>query len=73
MPKGVGRHKHGLRKYQNRKDWQTRMQQFFDYYLMDAPAPVWLVEGVPATMKGKTLGLEVIEPKPKVQTSGGNE
>jgi len=62
---------HGLRKYPNRKDWQQRMQQFFDYYLMDAPAPVWLAEGVPATMKGKTLGLELIEAKPKVQTGGG--
>jgi len=63
---------HGLRKYPNRKDWQQRMQQFFDYYLMDAPPPVWLAEGVPATMKGKTLGLELIEVKPKLQTGGGN-
>ncbi len=26
----------------------------------DAPAPVWMVEGVPAVMKGKTLGLELV-------------
>jgi hypothetical protein len=32
------------------------MQQFFDHYLMDAPAPQWLREGVPATEKGRTLG-----------------
>ena len=41
------------------------MQQFFDHYLMGAPAPVWLVEGVPASAKGRTLGLELTaEPGP---------
>ena len=49
---------HGLSKYPNRRDFAIRMQQFFDHYLMDAPAPVWMTEGVPATMKGETLGLE---------------
>ena len=34
-----------------------RMQQFFDHYLMEAPAPVWMEEGVPAILKGKELGL----------------
>ena len=42
----------------NKKDWNIRMQQFFDHYLKDAPAPVWLEEGIPATEKGETLGLE---------------
>jgi len=50
---------HGLRKRQNQKDWMVRMQQFFDHYLMGAPAPVWMTAGVPALMKGKTLGLEI--------------
>lgn len=50
---------HGLRKAQNRKDWAIRMQQFFDHYLRDAPVPVWMDEGVPAVLKGKTLGLEI--------------
>jgi len=49
---------HGLRQEKNRKDWGIRMQQFFDHYLMDAPAPVWMEEGVPAILKGKTLGTE---------------
>ncbi len=66
---------HGLRKYQNRKDWAVRMQQFFDHFLKDAPPPVWLAEGVPAVEKGRTLGLELIEePSPAVvagQGSGG--
>lgn len=67
---------HGLRKLQNRKDWTIRLQQFFDHYLKGAPAPVWLAEGVPAVMKGKTLGLE-LEPEQKTavtnpETSGKN-
>ncbi|MXZ58474.1 MAG: S9 family peptidase [Rhodothermaceae bacterium] len=49
---------HGLSKYPNRRDFAIRMQQFFDHYLLDAPAPVWMTKGVPATMKGETLGLE---------------
>ena len=53
---------HGLTKYQNRKDFAVRMQQFFDHYLMGAPEPVWMAEGVPAVLKGKTLGLDLIEP-----------
>ncbi|MEO7454453.1 MAG: prolyl oligopeptidase family serine peptidase, partial [Fimbriimonadales bacterium] len=48
---------HGLARMANRKDWAIRMQQFFDHYLMDAPAPPWLTDGVPAINKGKDLGL----------------
>ncbi|MDH3497327.1 MAG: prolyl oligopeptidase family serine peptidase [Gemmatimonadota bacterium] len=44
--------------YPKRRDWNIRMQQYFDHYLLDAPAPRWMVEGVPATQQGKTLGLE---------------
>ena len=51
---------HGLRQEQNQRDFAVRMQQFFDHYLKDAPAPVWLAEGVPAVEKGKTLGLELV-------------
>ena len=49
---------HNLVKFQHRKDWAIRMQQFFDHYLKDAPAPQWMIEGVPAITKGTTLGLE---------------
>jgi dienelactone hydrolase len=52
---------HGLREDHNRRDWAIRMQQFFDHYLMDAPAPVWMEEGVPAILKGQTLGLELTQ------------
>ena len=49
---------HNLSDLDERRDWARRMQQFFDHYLMDAPAPVWLEEGIPAVMKGKTMGFE---------------
>ena len=49
---------HNLSDLDDRRDWARRMQQFFDHYLMDAPAPVWLEEGVPAVLKGKTMGFE---------------
>ena len=55
---------HGLRQEHNQKDWAIRMQQFFDYYLQDAPMPVWMAEGVPAIEKGKSLGLEYVTEKP---------
>ncbi len=45
----------------NKRDFQLRLQQYFDHYLRNAPAPVWLAEGVPAIRKGRTLGTELIE------------
>jgi dipeptidyl aminopeptidase/acylaminoacyl peptidase len=47
-------------KWQNQKDFNIRMQQFFDHYLMGAPMPVWMEKGVPATEKGITSGYELI-------------
>ncbi|MCZ6834351.1 MAG: prolyl oligopeptidase family serine peptidase [Planctomycetota bacterium] len=44
----------------NKKDWAKRMQQYFDHYLLDAPAPRWLAEGLPAIEKGKELGYELM-------------
>jgi len=55
---------HNLVQRQNRKDIQIREQQFFDYYLKGAKAPVWMVGGVPATEKGKTWGFELTDDKP---------
>lgn len=55
---------HNLMKRQNRKDIQIRQQQFFDYYLKDARAPVWMTRGIPATMKGKTWGFELTDEQP---------
>ncbi|MGH1519525.1 prolyl oligopeptidase family serine peptidase [Chryseobacterium sp. JK1] len=55
---------HNLMKRQNRKDIQIREQQFFDYYLKGAKAPVWMTKGVPATQKGKDWGFELTDDKP---------
>lgn len=55
---------HNLVLRQNRKDIQIREQQFFDYYLKGAKAPVWMVGGIPATEKGKTWGFELTDEKP---------
>jgi len=46
-------------KLQNRIDFQHRMQQFFDYYLLDAPLPRWMERGVPPVEKGIRQGLEL--------------
>jgi len=43
---------HGLRKPENMKDYTVRMKEFFDHYLMDKPAPQWMVDGIP-TLKMK--------------------
>ncbi len=42
---------HHLSKLGNRKDLTTRFFQFFDHYLMDAPAPKWMTDGVPFLKK----------------------
>jgi dipeptidyl aminopeptidase/acylaminoacyl peptidase len=42
---------HGLRGVANRKDLTIRFFQFFDHYLKDAPAPKWMMEGVPFLKK----------------------
>ena len=47
---------HNLMKNANRIDLSIRMKQFFDHYLMDQPAPLWLSEGIPAIDKGKISG-----------------
>ncbi len=48
---------HNLVERRNRKDIQIREQQFFDHYLKNEPIPLWMSEGVPAIMKGRTWGL----------------
>lgn len=52
---------HNLMRNANRMDLSIRMRQFFDYYLLDAPAPKWLIDGIPATEKGKELRYELNE------------
>lgn len=38
---------HGLQLPRNQKDYTIRMQEYFDHYLKGAPAPEWMVNGVP--------------------------
>jgi len=48
-------------KLQNRKDFNIRMAQFFDYYLKGTAMPVWMDRGVPAAEKGINQGLELLK------------
>ena len=38
---------HGLAKPSNQRDYTVRMKEYFDHYLMGAPSPDWMVNGVP--------------------------
>jgi dipeptidyl aminopeptidase/acylaminoacyl peptidase len=49
---------HNLGIRENEKDLTIRITQFFDHYLKGAPAPKWMVEGVPARLKGIERGYE---------------
>jgi dipeptidyl aminopeptidase/acylaminoacyl peptidase len=55
---------HNLVQRQNRKDIQIREQQFFDYYLKGAKAPVWMTSGIPAIEKGRIWGFDLTDEKP---------
>lgn len=50
---------HNLVERRNRKDIQIREQQYFDWLLKGDTPPVWITDGVPATLKGIDAGLEV--------------
>ena len=50
--------------FAEKRDWNVRMQQFFDHYLLGAPAPAWLERGIPAIEAGATLGLELPGQRP---------
>jgi dipeptidyl aminopeptidase/acylaminoacyl peptidase len=47
---------HNLTKLSNKYDLSIRMRQFFDHYLMNAAAPSWMTNGIPAVDKGKVTG-----------------
>jgi acetyl esterase/lipase len=50
---------HNLRRWPDRMDLDKRMMQFFDHYLKDEPAPVWMTDGIPAVKKGIEKGFEL--------------
>jgi hypothetical protein len=37
---------HTIENYNNQLDYSIRLQQFFDHYLKDAPAPLWMTQGI---------------------------
>jgi dipeptidyl aminopeptidase/acylaminoacyl peptidase len=47
----------------DQQDLTIRVTQFFDHYLKGAPAPHWMLKGVPAHLKGIETGLELGDPK----------
>jgi len=52
---------HNLSKRPNQKDLAIRKFQFFDHYLMDAPAPYWMEKGISQLEKGKKDGYELMK------------
>jgi dipeptidyl aminopeptidase/acylaminoacyl peptidase len=46
---------HGLRRLENRIDFQYRLQDFFDHHLKGTPAPAWMTGGVPFLDKEQHL------------------
>ncbi|HYC40465.1 MAG TPA: prolyl oligopeptidase family serine peptidase [Chitinophagaceae bacterium] len=49
---------HGLTQRQDMRDYQIRMQQFFDWKLKGERPARWITEGVPAVHKGRDWGRE---------------
>ncbi|MGY6562624.1 MAG: alpha/beta hydrolase family protein [Luteibaculaceae bacterium] len=47
---------HNLMQRKNRVDLSLRLSAFFDHYLKDEPTPIWMEKGIPATLKGRTMG-----------------
>lgn len=47
---------HNIKERRNRKDITKRLQQFFDHYLLGAPMPRWMKEGISPLRKGQDFG-----------------
>jgi dienelactone hydrolase len=54
---------HGLRKPANQRDYTVRMKEYFDHYLMGAPAPDWMTNGVPRLQMDEHLKQRKAAPK----------
>ena len=54
---------HWPQKFESRKDFQTRMAQFFDHYVLDQPQPRWMFEGIPAHLRGIDERLDLMKTK----------
>jgi len=49
---------HAINSEQNQLDYSFRVMQFFDVYLKGDNPPKWMVQGIPAKLKGIELGLD---------------
>jgi dipeptidyl aminopeptidase/acylaminoacyl peptidase len=47
---------HGNESERDKMDYTIRLTQFFNHFLKGAPAPKWMTQGIPATMKGIEAG-----------------
>ena len=52
---------HNLSERRNSKDLSIRLSQFFDHYLLGAPEPVWMKDGIPYARKGNYFATELAE------------
>jgi dipeptidyl aminopeptidase/acylaminoacyl peptidase len=61
---------HNLRKPANQRDYTVRMKEYFDHYLMGAPAPDWMTKGVPRLKMDEHLRERALpKPAPKKPTT----
>jgi dipeptidyl aminopeptidase/acylaminoacyl peptidase len=44
---------HGLRERENQKHWTVHLDEFFDHFLLGAPAPPWMTQGVDFLHRGE--------------------
>ena len=59
---------HGLRQYENQKDFQIRTRQFINHHLRGAPTPAWMESG--RTFIDKERAIEMIENEGKGNGGG---
>ncbi|MEL7002445.1 MAG: prolyl oligopeptidase family serine peptidase [Bacteroidota bacterium] len=52
---------HWPTKWENIRDFNIRMHQYFDHYLKDKPMPEWMDKGIPAIEKGINNGYKLVE------------
>jgi dipeptidyl aminopeptidase/acylaminoacyl peptidase len=67
---------HGLARRPNQRDYTVRMKEFFDHHLKGAPAPDWMVNGVPRLKMEEHLKErnKKAEPAPKkITTDAGDK
>jgi dipeptidyl aminopeptidase/acylaminoacyl peptidase len=61
---------HGLARRPNQRDYTARMKEYFDHYLMGAPAPDWMTSGVPRLKMDEHLKeRKTAKPAPKKITT----